>query len=69
VALALLNLTEPNKNYENFHSLLRFRANCDGVALKMHLEIYYKNASYTSPMITNEMISTCGEHYLKKNSQ
>jgi len=62
-----LNLTEPNENYGNFRSLLRFRANSGDVALKTHLKTCSKNASYTSPMIANEIISTCGDIILKKN--
>ncbi|XP_025416778.1 zinc finger MYM-type protein 1-like [Sipha flava] len=61
-----LNLTEPNENDGNFRSLLRFRANSGDVALKTHLETCSKNASYTSPMIANEIISTCGDIILKK---
>ncbi|KAL4132403.1 hypothetical protein QTP88_009557 [Uroleucon formosanum] len=53
-----LNLTEPNKNDGNFRSLLRFRAKSGDVALKTHLETCSKNASYISPMIANEIIST-----------
>ncbi|XP_025405672.1 zinc finger MYM-type protein 1-like, partial [Sipha flava] len=61
-----LNLTEPNENDGNFRSLLRFRANSGDVSLKTHLETCSKNASYTSPMIANEIISTCGDIILKK---
>lgn len=61
-----LNLTEPNENDGNFRSLLRFRANSGDVALKTHLETCSKHASYTSPMISNEIISTCGDIILKK---
>ena len=61
-----MNLTEPNENDGNFRSLLRFRANNGDVALKTHLETCSKNASYTSPMIANEIISTCGDIILKK---
>jgi len=61
-----LNLTEPNENDGNFRSLLRFRANSGDVPLRTHLETCSKNASYTSPMIANEIILTCGDIILKK---
>jgi len=61
-----LNLTEPNENDGNFRSLLRFSANSSDVALKTHLETCSKNASYTSSMIANEIISMCGDIILKK---
>jgi len=39
-------------------SLLRFLANSDNLALKIHLETFSKNAPCTSPIIGNEIIST-----------
>lgn len=61
-----INLSDPTENDGNFCSLLRFRANSGDLALKTHLETWFKNASYTSPIIGNEIISTCGHIVLKK---
>nr|CAB3265168.1 52 kDa repressor of the inhibitor of the protein kinase-like [Phallusia mammillata] len=47
-------------NEGNFRSLLRFRVSSGDNVLKNHLETCAKNAMYTSSVIQNELISTCG---------
>jgi hypothetical protein len=52
---------DPAENDGNFRALLHFRIDAGDVALKEHLESYMRNATYISPKIQNEIVTTCGD--------
>jgi len=56
-----ITMDEPDKNYGNFRSLLRYRANSGDVILKEHLETSNSRELYTSPIIQNEIVTIFGE--------
>lgn len=50
----------PSKNEGNFRALLRFAVECGDKTLEDHLRTAKKNALYTSFLIQNEILETCG---------
>lgn len=53
-------------NQGNFRELIRFRVDSGDHVLQNHLETSHKNASYLSPLIQNEIISTYNKLILKQ---
>lgn len=53
-------------NEGNFRALLKFRIDAGDCDLENHLNTASKNATYTSPRVQNEIISSCNNIILKK---
>lgn len=52
-------------NEDNFRVLLKFRIDAGDCDLENHLNTASKNATYTSPRVQNEIISSCNNIILK----